>query len=45
MAEIRDAVLISYSHLDREWLQRLRTHLEPVANKNNIPLWDDTGMN
>lgn len=33
-------VFISYSHKDREWLERLRVHLKPL--KGTLDAWDDT---
>lgn len=33
-------VFISYSHRDREWLERLRVHLKPL--KGSLDVWDDT---
>jgi mRNA-degrading endonuclease RelE of RelBE toxin-antitoxin system len=35
-------VFISYSHKDAEWLDRLKTYLEPLENNNLIRVWDDT---
>ena len=39
---IRDQVLLSYRHQDREWLRRLQTMLMPLMRKKTITLWDDT---
>ncbi len=39
-AEIRDKVFISYSHLDKQWLDRLTDVLHPVRKR--ISIWDDT---
>lgn len=36
----RPRVFVSYSHNDREWLERLRVHLKPL--RGQIDLWDDT---
>lgn len=33
-------VFVSYSHTDREWLERLRVHLKPL--RGSIDIWDDT---
>jgi hypothetical protein len=41
-AQTRDKVFISYSHRDREWLNRLHTMLKPVLRGGGISLWDDT---
>ncbi len=38
----RDKVFISYSHQDREWLDRLRTMLAPLIRDGSISPWDDT---
>ena len=38
----RSGVFVSYSHADREWLDRLRTHLAPYIRGESIDLWDDT---
>ncbi len=37
----RDKIFISYSHQDREWLQRLRIHLKPYFQHDDISTWDD----
>ncbi|HEU0077285.1 MAG TPA: GAF domain-containing protein [Longimicrobiaceae bacterium] len=36
------SVFISYSHHDRSWLDRLRTHLKPYARNEVLGVWDDT---
>lgn len=38
---LRDQVFISYSHDDRRWLQKLRTHLKPFERAHKIEVWDD----
>lgn len=35
-------VFISYSHEDREWLGRMRTHLKPFERRGELSVWDDT---
>jgi TIR domain/Nuclease-related domain len=40
----RDQVFISYSHKDREWLDRLQTMLKPLVRKNGVSVWDDTNI-
>jgi hypothetical protein len=39
---VRDNVFISYSHKDRKWLERLKTHLKGAVREGEICLWDDT---
>ncbi len=38
----RKKVFISYSHKDKAWLDRLRTHLKPLIRAGRIDLWDDS---
>ena len=38
---IRDRVFISYSHKNKDWLERLQTMLKPLVRKNGIAVWDD----
>lgn len=34
-------VFVSYSHVDKQWLERLRVHLKPLERKGKIDLWSD----
>ncbi len=38
--EERDTVFISYSHLDKKWLNVLKRHFKPLENR--IDFWDDS---
>jgi TIR domain len=38
----RDQVFISYSHKDRDWLDKLQIVLKPLIRKGIISIWDDT---
>jgi len=38
----RSGIFVSYSHADRDWLDRLRTNLIPYIRGENLDLWDDT---
>lgn len=40
----REQVFISYSHLDREWLDRLQTMLAPLRRSGKLSVWADTGL-
>jgi len=42
-AKFRSGIFVSYSHVDREWLDRLQTHLAPYLRGERIKLgvWDD----
>ena len=38
----RPKIFVSYSHKDKEWLERLQVHLKPLERDGTIDLWDDT---
>jgi hypothetical protein len=43
MAEpVRDAIFISYSHKDQEWLTRLQTMMKPLVRSGAVLPWADT---
>jgi hypothetical protein len=35
-------IFISYSHKDKEWLERLQVHLKPLVKSRSLSIWDDT---
>jgi predicted ATPase/class 3 adenylate cyclase len=39
---VRDKVFISYSHQDREWLERLQTMMKPLVRTGTALPWTDT---
>jgi O-acetyl-ADP-ribose deacetylase (regulator of RNase III) len=38
---IRNKIFISYSHKNKDWLDRLQTMLKPLVRNNSIAVWDD----
>ena len=38
----RTKVFISYSHADKDWLDRLKRHLKPLVRDGNLNCWDDS---
>ena len=40
----KDSVFISYSHHDRDYLERLLVHLKPLEKEGLIDLWVDTRL-
>lgn len=40
--QFRSGVFISYSHADREWIDRLRVFLAPHLRGEQLAAWDDT---
>lgn len=37
----KNRIFISYSHNDKHWLDRLKTHLRPLQYDGNLDIWDD----
>jgi hypothetical protein len=40
----RNQVVISYSHKDKEWLDRLVTMLKPLVRNGTVSIWADTAI-
>lgn len=40
----RDSIFVAYSHDDKVWLERLKTHLRPLARGGTLELWVDTQL-
>jgi predicted acylesterase/phospholipase RssA len=38
---LRDQIFISYSHKDRQWLERLQTALKPFVRNQSFKVWAD----
>ncbi len=39
---LKNGIFISYSHLDKIWLDKLTVHLKPLVRNEKITVWDDT---
>jgi len=39
--EVAKPLFISYSHKDKEWLQKIRKFLSPLEKKDLVKIWDD----
>jgi class 3 adenylate cyclase len=35
-------IFVSYSHKDKEWLEKFQIHLKPYARSGSLTFWDDT---
>ncbi|MPR36722.1 toll/interleukin-1 receptor domain-containing protein [Salmonirosea aquatica] len=42
MSKFKNGIFISYSHRDKEWLNKLMIHLKPLIRNEKIRVWDDT---
>ena len=42
--ESRNDVFVSYSHKDRNWLDKLQVHLSPYVRTGAVTIWDDTKL-
>jgi MoaA/NifB/PqqE/SkfB family radical SAM enzyme len=42
MIEKRTHIFVSYSHKDKEWLERLNVHLRPLTREGRLDVWNDT---
>lgn len=38
---IRNQIFISYSHMDKNWLDRLKVHLKPFERESILDVWSD----
>ena len=39
--KVRDTLFISYSHVDKEWLEKIRKFLAVLEQQGSIKFWDD----
>jgi hypothetical protein len=39
---VRDQLFISYSHVDRVWVERLQKMILPLLRNHGLSLWDDS---
>jgi pimeloyl-ACP methyl ester carboxylesterase len=40
----KNRIFVSYSHKNREWLERLQLMMSPFMRKDELVLWDDTRL-
>jgi pimeloyl-ACP methyl ester carboxylesterase len=40
----KNRILVSYSHRNKDWLERLQTMMSPFLRKDELELWDDTRL-
>lgn len=38
---VKNKIFISYSHIDKDFLKRLKVHLKPLESQMDITFWDD----
>lgn len=41
---VRDGIFVSYSHADKDWLERLLVHLKPLEREHKVNPWNDTKL-
>jgi small GTP-binding protein len=44
LPSVREQVFVGYSHLDREWLNKLQVMLKPLVRTKKISIWADTDI-
>lgn len=42
MSTFKNGIFISYSHKDKEWLDKLMVHLKPLIRNEKVTVWNDT---